>query len=212
MLYDFLTKWGGWAAILGAGVAFLTTLLIAVIQPANTFRRFIQSFSFIPLCIGLLCFLGGWQHLHKGDAASAKTVFIIGGVACLVFALMLGFSLSIPLETTAEEEPPERDACTRHARWISISGFVGFIVAAIATISLMKLGLPSPWDTWVGPLCFIALCGGPAAILIFAFPPRCPSCKEGRMRFKGSRPVWYRCPSCGQTTHTHIMLGSRRGI
>lgn len=210
MLYDLLTKWGGYAAIAGIGLAFITTLFIAVIQPRNTLKWFLLSFSFIPLCMGVLCLLGGWQHLHKGDPQSARTVFIIGGVLGFAFALMFGLSLSMAREKALQEEPPGRVDCTRHARWISISGFVGFIAAAFGNIGLMKLGLPAPWDTWAVPLAFVVLCGGPAAILIFVFPPRCPKCKTGRMRFKGSRPVWYRCQSCGQTTHTYIMLGSRR--
>ncbi|MBB5031951.1 hypothetical protein [Prosthecobacter vanneervenii] len=211
MYYDFLTKWGGWAALAGMGVGFITTLMIGVLQPRNTFKWCLMSFSSLPLCLGILCLLGGWQHLYKGDATSARTTFIIAGVALCLFAALCGFSLSIAHEKTPEEEPPGRAACTRHARWLSISGFAGFVVAATGIFSLLKLNPPAPWDAWGAPLMFVLCCGGPAALLIFAFPPRCAACKTGRMRFKGSRPVWYRCQSCGETVHTHILLGSRNG-
>lgn len=211
MIYEFLTNWGGWAAIAGIALAFIATLIIGVIQPRNTFKWFLMSFSLFPLCIGILCLLGGWQHLHKGDVSSARTTFIIAGVTLCLFAALLGFSLSIKCEETHKEEPTGRDACTRHARWISIIGFAGFIVAATGAFGMMRLSLPPPWDTWGLPLIFIFCCGGPAALLIFVFPPLCAVCKTGRMRFKGSRPVWYCCQSCGHTAHTHILLGSRRG-
>jgi hypothetical protein len=211
MFHDFLTKWGGWAAILGILVAFIATIGIAVIQPRNTFKWFLLTFSFIPLCIGALCMLGGWQHLHRGDAAAARTAFIIGGVLGCLFAGLFGLSLSIVQQPAPPEQPPGLDACTRHARWISLSGFAGFIAAAFGAFGLMKLALPHPWATWALPLSFAVFSGGPAAFLIFFLPPRCDACKTGRMRFKGSRPVWYRCKSCGQTVHTHIMLGSRPG-
>ena len=211
MPYDLWIKWGGWAAMGGIGLAFITTLGIALIQPRNTFKWFLLSFSFIPLCIGILCLLGGWQHLHKNDPQSARTVFIIGGVLACAFVLMAGFSFSIAREQPPETDPAGTDACTRHARWISVCGFGGFIVTATGAFGLLKLSPPPPWDTWAVPLTFLIFCAGPAALLIFGFPPRCSTCKTGRMRFKGSRPVWYRCQSCGHTVHTHIELGSRRG-
>ncbi|WP_395738690.1 hypothetical protein [Prosthecobacter sp.] len=211
MFYEILTKWGGSAALAGIVLAFIATLGIGVYQPKNTFKWFLAAFSLFPFCIGILCLLGGWQHLHKGDASSARTTFVIAGVTLCLFAAMLRFSLSIARKEAPKEETPGHDACTRHARWISISGFAGFIVAATGAFGLLNLAPPPPWNAWSQPLAFVLCCLGPAALLIFVFPPRCPACKTGRMRFKGSRPVSYRCQSCGHTVQTHIQLGSRRG-
>lgn len=212
MFYEFLTKWGGWAAVGGMGLGLIATLSIGVFQPRNALKWFLMAFAVFPLCLGLLCLLGGWQHLHKGDAASARPVFIIAGVLLCLFAGLAGFSLSISREVPpAEEAPPGQAACTRHARWISACGFAGFIVAACGAFGLMEAAPPPPWDEWGMPLIFVVCCGGPTALLIFAFPPRCAVCQTGRMRLRGGRPVWYRCQSCGHTARTHIQFGSRQG-
>lgn len=212
MLYNFLTKWGGWAAMAVMGLAFLSTMLIAVVQPRSAFRWFMRSFSFIPGGLGVLCLLGGWQHLHKGDSSSAKTVFIIGGVSLLAFAVIACVSFFVGADKGSLERKSGHDACTRHARWISISGFVGFVMMGFAFFYSAKLGLTRSWEWWMFPLSFLVFFGTPVAILVFVLPPRCRSCSHGRMRLKGLRPAWYRCQSCGEVIRTPIMLGNRQGI
>jgi len=212
MLYDFLTKWGGWMAIAVMGLAFISTLFVAVIQPRNTFKWFLRSFSFIPGGFGVLCLLGGWQHLHKGDSHAARTVFIIGGVSLLAFVVITVLSFVVSSDKRSLESTSGDDACTNHARWISISGFVAFVMMGFAFFYSAKLGLTRYWEWWMFPLSFFLFFGTPAAILVFVLPPRCRSCSNGRMRLKGMRPAWYRCQSCGEVVRTHIMLGGRKGI
>lgn len=158
------------------GLAFISSLLIAVVQPRNTFQWFMRSFSFIPGGFGVVCLLGGWQHLHKGDSSSANTVFIIGGVSLLAFVVIAGVSFLVGADKgSMERASGDDDACTRHARWISICGFVGFAMMAFASLYSARLGLTRYWEWWMLPLSFFVFFGAPAAILVFVFPPRCRS-------------------------------------
>lgn len=209
MLYDFFIKWGGWAASAGFGLAFMTMALVTAIQPRNTSKWFFMSFSFVILCIGVLCMLEGWQHLQKGDSKTAQTLFLSGGGWFFAFMLMLGFSLSRAKEQLPQGETPGRDSCTRHARWLSISYLAGIALTFLASFFSAECGMPQQGAVLILLLSYLAFCGASYIIFVFGLPPRCRSCKSGRMRLKGSLPAWYRCQSCGVIIHTHIMLGRK---
>jgi hypothetical protein len=209
MPYDFLFEWGSWAATAGVGLAFITTMLVVAIQPKNTSKWFWLSFSFTILFVSMLCMLQGWHHHHKGDSQAAQTDFFNGGGWLFAFVLMFGISLSMAKEKLSRGKTPGRDACTRHARWLSVSFMVGTALPFLAFI--FSADMPQGWNVLILLLYSPIFCGASYIIFVFGLPPRCPSCKNGSMRLKGGLPAWYCCQSCGIIIHTRIMLG-RKGM
>ena len=209
MLYDSLIKWGDWAASAGLGLAFLTTMLVTAIQPRNTSKWFFMSFSIVNLCAGVLCMLEGWQHRRKGDFQTAETMFLNGGGWFFAFALLIGFSLSRAKQQRPQAETPGRRVCTRHARCLSISYLAALALTFLASFFSAECGVAQPWSVLILLLCWLIFCGVSYIIFVFGLPPRCQSCKNGRMRLMGSGPAWYRCQSCARVIHTNIMLGRK---
>ena len=156
-----------------------------------------------------MCMLDGWQHLHKGHPQNAKTVFLNGGGWFFAFVLMLGFTLSKAKGKPRQDETSGRDACTRHARWLSISYLAGAVLTFVVSFFSAECGMSQQWGIVILLLGYLIFCGASYLIFVFGLPPRCRSCNNGSMRLKGGLPASYRCQSCGVIVHTHIMLGRK---
>lgn len=207
---DTLIHWAAQASNWAIMISLVAAVLLGVFQPRHYLRWFSLCFATIFFCVASLSIDGGIRHQDQADAASAKVSFVFGGVSLVVAGIFLIVFLNAAKRVPDEEAPSDEDACTRHARRMSIGSFIGFFSGAGCAIALNHWGLLSSTSHWGDFLLIILFSSGPVVILAFIFPPPCPSCQKGHMMLRGTTPVRYRCKSCDYAVRTEIRIGSRR--